>query len=180
VARAALEAEPSFGVGEGHDYSSTNYLILGLVIEAASGRSLDDVLWSRVLNPVGLGDWFGRAAASTSLPGGGAGGLTSDLDGLLAWGDALLRRHAPVGDDTFSQMTRFSSSTGLGRGLMGMCPCEAGFRWVGHTGGTTALFYDRESDVMIALRIANGIWGDFEGPFNELVESLREAAIATL
>ncbi len=180
VARAALEAEPAFGVGEGHDYSSTNYLILGLVIEAATGRSLDDVLWSRVLDPAGLGEAFGRASASTSLPGGGAGGLTSDLAGLLAWGDALLRRHVPVGDATFARMTRFSSSTGLGLGLMGMCPCERGFRWVGHTGGTTALFYDRESDVLVALRIANGIWGDFEGPFNELVESLREAAVATM
>jgi CubicO group peptidase (beta-lactamase class C family)/peptidoglycan/LPS O-acetylase OafA/YrhL len=180
VARAALQAEAGFGVGEGHDYSSTNYLILGLVIEAVTGRSLDDVLWSRVLNPVGLGDAFGRASSSTSLPGGGAGGLTTDLSGMLAWGDVLLRRHQPVGDATFGKMTRFSSSTGLGLGLMGMCPCDAGFRWVGHTGGTTALFYDRETDVVVALRIANGIWGDFEGPFNELVESLREAAVATM
>jgi CubicO group peptidase (beta-lactamase class C family)/peptidoglycan/LPS O-acetylase OafA/YrhL len=180
VVRAALEAEPEFGVGEGHDYSSTNYLILGLIIEAATGRSLDDILWSRVLGPAGLGEAFGRASASTSLPGGGAGGLTSDLAGMLAWGDALLRRHVPVGDASFAGMTRFSASTGLGLGLMGMCPCEAGFRWTGHTGGTTALFYDRQSDVMIALRIANGIWGDFEGPFGELVESLREAAIATM
>lgn len=176
VVRAALAAEPAFAAGQGQDYSSTNALILGLVIEAVTGRTLDDVLWSTVLEPAGVGSLFGRVESSTAAPGGGAGGLASDITGLLAWGTAFLRDHRPVGDALFGSMSKFAPDTGLGAGLVGMCPCDGGFTWVGHTGGTTALFYDRRDDVVIALRIANGIWGDFEEPFAELVESLRDAA----
>ena len=40
------------------------------------------------------------------------------------------------------------------------------------------MFYDQRDNVLIAVRIANGIWGRFEDPFAELVESLRQAALA--
>jgi hypothetical protein len=75
-------------------------------------------------------------------------------------------------------MSQLDPNTALGAGAMGLCPCEGGFLWVGHTGGTTALFYDRRDNVLIALRIANGIWGAFEDPFVELVESLRVTALS--
>ena len=42
----------------------------------------------------------------------------------------------------------------------------------------TALFYDRRDNVLIAVRIANGIWGRFEDPLAELVDGLRVAAMA--
>jgi len=178
VVRNALAADPRFGPGEGQDYSSTNYLVLGLVIEARTGRALDDVLWGRVLEPAGVGGMFTRAGASVYLPGGGAGGLVTDLHGLLAWGTVLLRDHQPVGDTIWSRMSRLDASTALGAGAMGLCPCSGGFLWVGHTGGTTALFYDQRDNVLVAVRIANGIWGRFEDPFAELVENVRVAALA--
>jgi CubicO group peptidase (beta-lactamase class C family) len=178
VARNALAVEPAFAPGAGRDYSSTNYLILGLLVEERTGRPLDDVLWSRVLEPAGVGELFGRAGASVYLPGGGAGGLVTDARGLLAWGAALLRDHRPVGEGIWAGLTRLDAGTGLGAGLMGMCPCTPGFTWIGHTGGTTALFYDRASDVLVAVRIANGIWGGFEDPFAELMADLRTAARA--
>jgi len=74
-------------------------------------------------------------------------------------------------------MTRFDPGTGLGAGAMGMCPCTPGFTWVGHTGGTTALFYDARDDLVVTVRIANGIWGGFEDAFAELMEDLRANAL---
>lgn len=178
VIRNALAAEPEFAPGGGQDYSSTNYLVLGVLIEARTGRPLDDVLWGRVLEPAGVGGLFSRAGASVYYPGGGAGGLVTDLHGMLAWGTALLRDHRPVGEAIWARMSQFNPSTALGAGAMGLCPCSGGFLWVGHTGGTTALFYDRRDNVLVAVRIANGIWGRFEDPLAELVESLRVAGMA--
>ena len=178
VVRNALAADSVFAPGGGQDYSSTNYLLVGLVIEARTGRPLDDVLWGRVLDPVGVGAMFSRAGSSIYWPGGGAGGLITDMSGMLAWGSALLRDHQPVGEATWTRMSQLDPNTALGAGAMGLCPCQGGFFWVGHTGGTTALFYDRSDNVLIALRIANGIWGAFEDPFVELVESLRITALS--
>ena len=42
--------------GEGFRYSNTDYILLGLVIEAATGEHLDAVLWRRVFYPLGLRD----------------------------------------------------------------------------------------------------------------------------
>ena len=98
--------------------------------------------------------------------------------GCSRGGTALLRDHQPVGDTLWARMAKLDPGTALGAGAMGLCPCDGGFLWVGHTGGTTALFYDRRDNVLIALRIANGIWGAFEHPFVELVESLRVAALS--
>ena len=179
VVRGALAAPPEFAPGAGQDYSSTNYLVLGLLIEARTGQSLDEVLWGRVLDPAGVGGLFHRAAPSMYLPGAGAGGLVTDMHGLLAWGDAFLREHRPVGDAIWAKMTQFDPGTALGAGVIGLCPCTGGFLWSGHTGGTTALFYDRRDNVLVASRIANGIWGGFEDAFAELVENLRVAAIAS-
>ena len=149
-------------------------------VKTASGKQHQNLAISneRQLDPVGVGAMFSRAGSSIYWPGGGAGGLITDMSGMLAWGSALLRDHQPVGEATWTRMSQLDPNTALGAGAMGLCPCQGGFFWVGHTGGTTALFYDRSDNVLIALRIANGIWGAFEDPFVELVESLRITALS--
>jgi D-alanyl-D-alanine carboxypeptidase len=42
-------------------YSNTDYLLLGLIIERATGQRLEAQLWQRILKPLGLTD--------TELPG---------------------------------------------------------------------------------------------------------------
>ncbi|GAA3705935.1 serine hydrolase domain-containing protein [Microlunatus aurantiacus] len=43
-----------YAPGTNWNYSHTNYVILGLVIEKATGRSVDDLLQEKVLGPLGL------------------------------------------------------------------------------------------------------------------------------
>jgi len=50
---AIADARPR---SHGYAYSSTNYLALGLVLEAAAGESLADLLRTRVFDPLGLED----------------------------------------------------------------------------------------------------------------------------
>jgi D-alanyl-D-alanine carboxypeptidase len=50
----ALTHQPLFSPGARWSYSNTNYLVLGLIIEAVTKHKLDDELTRRILRPLGL------------------------------------------------------------------------------------------------------------------------------
>ncbi|MEU4424027.1 serine hydrolase domain-containing protein [Actinoplanes sp. NPDC024001] len=50
----AMKHEPGFAPGTGWDYSNTNYILAGMIIEAVTGRSWDREVRSRILRPLGL------------------------------------------------------------------------------------------------------------------------------
>jgi CubicO group peptidase (beta-lactamase class C family) len=50
----SLSTPRRFAPGENWDYAHTNYVILGLALEAATGQPLADLLRDRVLDPLGL------------------------------------------------------------------------------------------------------------------------------
>nr|WP_318284184.1 MULTISPECIES: serine hydrolase [unclassified Methylobacterium] len=100
-----------FPPGERFEYSNTNYVLLGMVIEAASGRSYEAYLRETILAPLGLkqtgyddltailprraaGYRRGRAQWRNAVPMAAssayaAGALYSTVDDLLAWDEAL-------------------------------------------------------------------------------------------
>uniref|UniRef100_UPI000D363E36 serine hydrolase domain-containing protein n=1 Tax=unclassified Variovorax TaxID=663243 RepID=UPI000D363E36 len=106
---------PAFLPGAQYEYSNTNTVLLGLVIEAVAGLPLADVLAARIFRPLGLtGTRYPSSAvlpppaptgyavdittfetdeqplaSPTALAGSGA--MASTLADLLAWGDALGR-----------------------------------------------------------------------------------------
>ncbi len=49
-----LDEEPEFAAGEGWEYSDTNYILLGMVIESITGRSLYEEVDERILRPLEL------------------------------------------------------------------------------------------------------------------------------
>jgi D-alanyl-D-alanine carboxypeptidase len=113
-----------FAPGEGWSYSDTGYLILGLVVEAATGRPLFDEVRTRLLQRLGLEDtapsdhpdldglvagWvdpanpFGLPRATLDSAGvmhwdpgveGAGGGLISTAADLVRWGRALFSGEA--------------------------------------------------------------------------------------
>ncbi len=81
LAYAAADAHsPYFAPGEGVAYSNTGYLLLGLIVEAATGRSFGDELQERILEPLELKDTF--LAEGAGLPAGTVDGYQL-LDGEL-------------------------------------------------------------------------------------------------
>ncbi|MFF3617366.1 serine hydrolase domain-containing protein [Streptomyces sp. NPDC002580] len=64
IARAMAHA-PDFPPGEGWGYSNTGYVLLGAVIEKATGRPAHEEIEDRVLRPLGLHRtrWLGTSAA---------------------------------------------------------------------------------------------------------------------
>ena len=62
-----FDKPPPFAPGEGWEYSDTNYIVLGMIIERAGGASYYDQLRSRILRPLKVDDTV--PADSRVVPG---------------------------------------------------------------------------------------------------------------
>ncbi|MBL7738408.1 MAG: beta-lactamase family protein [Chitinophagaceae bacterium] len=65
--RYILDEKASFAAGEGWEYSDTNYILLGMIMEKVTGMKYYDLLQSRVLQPFQLLNTF--PSDSRKLPG---------------------------------------------------------------------------------------------------------------
>ncbi|MFI2781250.1 serine hydrolase domain-containing protein [Streptomyces sp. ALB3] len=65
----ALDAEPDFRPGEGWGYSNTNYLVLGMVIDKASGVGFRAYVERTILRPLHLDDTYWPAPGELALRG---------------------------------------------------------------------------------------------------------------
>jgi CubicO group peptidase (beta-lactamase class C family) len=116
--------------GEGWNYSGTNYILLSLVVEEATGRRHSDVLADDIFSPLGMVDsWYGRARPypASSLVRGytllrargpwaefdfpvetwrdpAEGGAVSTAVDLLRLDDDLFRDHTLLTEDTVGAM----------------------------------------------------------------------------
>ena len=79
-----LGTAPPFAAGEGWEYSDTNYIILGIIIEKLTGRSYYDEVRRRVLEPHRLRDT--RPSDRPDIPGlvMGYAGAANELGGYDA------------------------------------------------------------------------------------------------
>jgi D-alanyl-D-alanine carboxypeptidase len=131
--RAAAQP-PLFAPGTSYSYSNTNYNLLGLVIEQATGRSWRDEVSRRVIDPLGLrhtalpapgnrslmgphahgyGELDGRTVDQTridpSMAGAAGGGaLVTTVRDLARFLDALLERRLFDHPATLRQMLSFA------------------------------------------------------------------------
>jgi D-alanyl-D-alanine carboxypeptidase len=58
LVRMAVSHPPNFPPGKGEEYSSTNYIIAGLIVEKVTGHSIGAELRNRIFRPLHLGDTF--------------------------------------------------------------------------------------------------------------------------
>ncbi len=83
-----FDAAPPFPAGRGWDYSDTNYIVLGMILERVTGRPYDTLLRTRLLGPLGLTNTV--SADRPDLPGlaNGYAGPANELGGYDASLDA--------------------------------------------------------------------------------------------
>ncbi|MEW5724456.1 MAG: serine hydrolase domain-containing protein [Thermodesulfobacteriota bacterium] len=112
----ARKTGPLFEPGAGWHYANTNYVLLGLMVEKATGQDLDELLEARIVQPLGLGNTYfpkGPAAGKRLCRGyrntikdtgrwvdyteyvdpswlGAAGAMVSNAEDLLLWLEVLL------------------------------------------------------------------------------------------
>lgn len=53
-----LDKKPLFAVGKGFNYADTNYILVGMIVEKATGRTLYDEIVERILKPLKLDQTF--------------------------------------------------------------------------------------------------------------------------
>lgn len=82
--RALFGAPPPFAAGQGWEYSDTNYIVLGMIIERLTGRSYYEEVQRRVLGPLALRNTIPSDQRAMSGVANGYAGPKNDLGGYDA------------------------------------------------------------------------------------------------
>ena len=175
---ASLHEPLMFTPGSQSSYSTTNYLVLGYLIEQITGQPFDTVLNERIIDPLGLRD-ITHLAPGPQTPNFATSGLVTDTTTLLHWAIALYRDHTIIDADAVAAMNQFDPDTGLGPASFGYCPCTIDdhgtrhWKWIGHSGATTQLVYDSTDDTAIAVNVTDSLWlADRGRAIAELIETI--------
>jgi len=172
-------AEPVDEPGSTARYSSTNYLILGYLLEQVTGISFDAMLRGSLLEPMGLAHTT-HLAPGPGEPRFSTAGIVTDIDDLARAGEGLLVHHVGISDEAWQEMAAMDPEAGLGAGTMQFCPCSddqgvlEAFA-LGYAGGHTLVAYLPRYDVVIALDVTGDFYGD-EGHFDAVEPLLRSLA----
>jgi CubicO group peptidase (beta-lactamase class C family) len=184
AALAAAAAAPLlFSPGTKGSYSSTNYLVLGLLLEDVTGKPFAELVNASITQPLGL-DSAVLLPSAPGEPNFSTGGLLMNTADLLAWTSYYFRDHAELSTDTWTMMSTIDPASSLGTGLIGYCPCTAGpdggYQWkgLGYAGATTLIQYSPSDDVAIVINLSESLWKSdaFFNSINGLFESLRAIA----
>jgi D-alanyl-D-alanine carboxypeptidase len=185
LADIGLAMPPRFEPGKGWDYSNTNTVLLGMIIERVTGQSMDEVFTKRIFKPLGLSHtaWptdsslpepyahgyttqtlDGKQADATNWnPSWGftAGQLISDINDMKIWAKALGSGSllSPQMQAERLEWVRFPPlkppTNSYGLGIV----YDNG--WVGHTGSlpgyTTSVFYLPEKRATIVVLTTSDI-----------------------
>lgn len=157
----AVSHKPKFAPGTAWSYCNTCYIVLGLIVEAATDHSLASELHRRIFVPLHLGGTTfdtkpriaGRHAHGYELEGTllvdvsvlspsfgwAAGAIVSTADDVASFYRALLRGRL-LRADLMRAMETTVDARSLGGGIryglgLGVLPTSCGRAW-GHTGGT--------------------------------------------
>ena len=170
------KAKPTFEPGEKAQYSNSNYVLLGYIVEKAGGRSYEDALKQRITSKIGLkdtylgtgypdtskneafsysfiSDWKQESDIHLSIPGG-AGAIISTPNDLTKFIHALFDGKI-VSKESFEQMKpRDQYGLGINSYPMG------GKTVYGHSGGMdgfrSLLLYLPEEKLSLAYT-SNGV-----------------------
>ncbi|MDB5734535.1 MAG: hypothetical protein JWN16_1172 [Alphaproteobacteria bacterium] len=182
--------------GERWRYSNSGYALLGRVIEQVEGRSLADVITSRIITPLGLKEM--RVPASTSsvadiaapvsdtaepaiditVPGA-AGPLAASAHDMLLFQQALLDGRL-LNAATRARMLAepypmFESGTFYGLGVMLYDIANAPINWIGHSGGAPGVkavsIYAPGQNAFAAVALTGD--GSAEATANALLKALH-------
>ena len=192
----AVKQKPYFAPGTGYHYSNTNYLLLGLIVEALTKDSVGDQIEKRLLKPFGLTqtsypqteampDPWARGYGldkdrnwedvSNTIPVafmGSAGEMISDMADIKRWIKlyATAKTGGPAGYRPLSECKPFLGNTSFGLGIN----CSAG--WYGYTGAlpgyNTADYYNPATGTTIVAWITYQAPKPIEGVASVIVRDI--------
>lgn len=139
VSSRPLDYEP----GTSYKYSTTGFVLVGLVLEKATGVSYEQLLQDRIAKKFNLElDVFTGQHRSV---GYSTGGVAMRLDELAKWARIYIDNRT---SNSKPWPWAIRNTTGLG--IHGYCPCAGdGFVALGHMGGRTFMSVDGDGVVVI-------------------------------
>ncbi|WP_437574948.1 serine hydrolase domain-containing protein [Sorangium sp. So ce887] len=159
----AASKPPYFEPGQGFAYSNTNYIIAGLLVEAASGEPIGELLRTRVLERAGLAHTY-LDGAEAALPGlvHGYGRSRGELVEMTSALHASAAGAAGALVSTSSDLARFYRKL-LDGTLLGPDELAEMTTWVdtppGEVNGYGLGLSRRESPLGVQHGHDGGIWG---------------------
>jgi D-alanyl-D-alanine carboxypeptidase len=173
----AMKQKAYFPPGKGYRYSNTNYLLIGMIIEAITKDSVGNQIRKRLLEPFGLkqtsypeteampspwvhgyhldkqGNWEDISNTIPVAFMGSAGAMISDMNDIRRWIE-LYATGKTCGAGTYNDLINcmpFLGNTSFGLGIR----CSEG--WYGYTGAlpgyNTADYYSPETGITIVAWI---------------------------
>lgn len=146
---------------EVREYNSSGYLLTGVAISALTGRHWSDWVRDVVIDPLGLTHTFLGTFEQGyySYASGSMMSTTEDISRITA---ALLRDYRIISPMSVGLMGDIDGN-GLGVGLFGYCPCQAGdgftrYGFVGHPGNRTRTVYVASVDTIVTLELSDSQW----------------------
>lgn len=125
-------SELQFEPGQAYDYCNTNYYLLGLIIEQASGVSYEDYIKENIFKPYGM-KISSMSAEDTDAKGHGsvesgeivvnpkftfaAGNIYTNVYDLLRW-ERMLHTGKLLSQESYNEMITPSEDSGYGFGLI--------------------------------------------------------------
>ena len=171
-----LNRKPAFAPGEGWEYTDTNYMLLGLIIEKVTGTPLHEQYRVRIFEPLGLDDSYleyyedarGDAPLSHAYYGSidvsrdvntsfdwGGGGIVSTVEDLNTFYRALLNGDLFENASTLEKMLRNTDKDdnwNYGFGIKRMT--IGGRAFYGHPGAYSCdAYYCPDEDISVVLTI---------------------------
>ncbi len=176
----AFAQSPLFRPGQQYQYSNTNYILLGLLVEKISGKALPDYLTEHIFRPLGLAhtsfptghrfpDPHARGYTDPSEDGGApvdatdwnasftwaAGAIISTLDDMHAWLTALAHGRL-LSPELQQQRGQSPPSAGLPAGLGYGLGIFIANGWIGHNGSvpgyqTVAIYLPQRTTAVVIM-----------------------------
>jgi D-alanyl-D-alanine carboxypeptidase len=124
LVKIGIEDSPLFDPGTQFDYSNTNYVLLGLVLEQVTGKPIGELYRRWIIEPLGLKDTSFPTLADNSLPDPHAQGYTlqgqssgekprnaTDWNASWTWTAGMMI-------STVDDLLAYGRAMGTGRGLL--------------------------------------------------------------
>ncbi len=181
-------------------YSNTNYVLMQLVLEQASGMTLAQLLRERILDPLGLENTYtqmfethpsgfvngyedidgdGELDDVTDINDGaglGDGGLVSNTADITAFYKALLQDQTLLGEEMMAELLNFSEADEDGDYSLGLAQWETdyGTAW-GHSGGVlgfSSLGVYLPDEEIIVIALSGNVETDLDSLINDILASI--------
>jgi len=194
-----VQNPPDFAPGEKWGYSNTNYLLLGLIIEAVTGNKIENEIRDRLLIPFALSNtsfpiddpgmpepyshgytladnkWEDQTGLLPPSLTWAAGAMMSDMEDIKKWVKAYVTGSTNSASTQAERLTCVETGKpnmkfGLGIG------CTGG--WYGYTGGipgyNTAAYYLPSADATIIVFVNSQVEEPAPGVANSIVRDITE------